>query len=130
MDLNEYGKIFSRNLRFIMIDAGITQADMARDLGIGKTTISTWMNGVHVPRMDKVDMLCNYLHCTRADLMEPHDDDYYTNKESAQIAQEMFEDEDLRALFHMKKDIDPAVFAAHMRMMRELYDAEHRRRND
>lgn len=66
----EYNRTVAKNLRRIMHEKGKTQADMARDLKIGKTTISAWMNGVHIPRMDKIDMICRYLGCTRSDLLE------------------------------------------------------------
>lgn len=65
----EYNRTVAKNLRRIMHEKEKTQADMARDLKIGKTTISAWMNGVHIPRMDKIDMICRYLGCTRSN---PH----------------------------------------------------------
>ena len=58
--LKEYGKVIAKNLRRIMLKANKSQADLSRELGIGKTTISAWMNGVNVPRMDKIDLLCEY----------------------------------------------------------------------
>lgn len=67
---DEYNKAVARNLRRIMYEKQITQAKMAQDLGIGKSTISTWMNGEHIPRMNKIDMLCRYLNCSRSDLIE------------------------------------------------------------
>lgn len=70
MDEREYNKAVAANLRRIMYERDKTQADMARDLGIKKGTISTWMNGKHLPRMDKIDMMCKYLHCKRSDLLE------------------------------------------------------------
>lgn len=71
IDNQEFAKIFSQNLRAIMYNREITQAQMSSELKIAKTTISGWMNGKRVPKMDKIDMLCTYLNCTRTDLMEP-----------------------------------------------------------
>lgn len=98
-DIKSYGKVISKNLRRIMLKADKTQADLSRELGIGKTTISAWMNGVNVPRMDKIDLLCSYFGCTRSDLMEPHDEEYYLREDTAKMAQELFEDSDMRVLF-------------------------------
>lgn len=70
MSEQEFAKILSRNLRLLMYQKGITQAQMSRELGIGKTTLSTWMNGQRMPRMDKIDLLCRYLNCMRSDLMD------------------------------------------------------------
>ncbi len=39
-------------------------------------------------------------------------------------AQEMFEDEDMRSLFHMKRTMPPDRFKAHMDFMKNLYDQE------
>lgn len=50
---------------------------------------------------------------------------YYENETTAKEAQEMYEDADLRALYHMKKKMDPEKFAAHMKWMKELYRLEH-----
>lgn len=71
IDNQEFAKIFSRNLRSIMYNKEITQSQMSTEMGIAKTTISSWMNGKRVPKMEKIDLLCNYLGCTRTDLMEP-----------------------------------------------------------
>ena len=38
--------------------------------------------------------------------------EYYTNTETAQVAQEIFENKELRALFDVQKDMDPADLKA------------------
>lgn len=70
----DYGRIIAKNLRRIAYENGKTQADMCRDLRISQATISSWMTGVRVPRMSKIDLLCHYFNCTRSDLMEEHTD--------------------------------------------------------
>ena len=70
MTNKEYAKIVSANLRKIALVNEKTQADIAKDLKLSKATVSSWMNGTRIPRMDKVDLLCNYFNCHRADIME------------------------------------------------------------
>ena len=70
MDNKEYAMIIAKNLRRIMYDHGKTQADVARDLHISKATLSSWMNGTRIPRMNNIDMLCHYFNVKRADIME------------------------------------------------------------
>jgi len=97
----EYGKIISRNLRRIASDANKSQADIARDLRINKATVSSWMNGTRVPRMDKVDMLASYFNVTRAEIMEEHTSEkktYYLDPKTAQAAQDLFDNRNLHAL--------------------------------
>lgn len=50
---------------------------------------------------------------------------YYLNEETARMAQEMFEDSDMRSLFDMKRNMSPDRFSAHVDFMRKLYEQEH-----
>lgn len=87
MDVADYGKIFSRNLRNLVYESGKSQTEVAHDLGINKSTMSTWMNGTRVPRMDKVDRLCAYFGCMRSRLMEDHANE--PNIEKAEVLQKL-----------------------------------------
>lgn len=53
---------------------GKSQIDLINDLGLNKSAVSTWCNGTRLPRMDKVNMLAEYFHCNRSDLIEEKDD--------------------------------------------------------
>lgn len=66
---SDLGKTISKNLRRIAYEAGKTQADISRDLKIHKATISSWMNGTRVPKMEKIDLLCHYFNCRRSDIL-------------------------------------------------------------
>ena len=70
IDEKTYNKIVASNLRRLMYERGVTQTDMARALGFTKQSVSHWMNGEHLPRMSKMDKICEYLGCKRSDLME------------------------------------------------------------
>lgn len=70
IDEKTYNKIVASNLRRLMYERGVTQTDMARALGFTKQSVSHWMNGEHLPRMNKMDKICEYLGCKRSDLME------------------------------------------------------------
>lgn len=76
MNEKYYGRIVGKNLKRIAYEHGKTQSDIARDLKISKSTISSWMNGTRVPRMKTIDLLCHYFNCKREDIMEEHSDDY------------------------------------------------------
>lgn len=62
-------------------------------------------------------------------LPDQHPDDdvnvYYTNPETARLAQEMFDDPQMRSLFHMKRNMEPEKFKAHYDMMKKMYQLEH-----
>ena len=60
-DDEKYKKIFSKNLNYYMNLKGKTQTDIINDLDINKSAISSWCNGSRLPRMNKVELLANYL---------------------------------------------------------------------
>ena len=60
-DDDKYKKIFSENLIFFMNLRGKTQTDIITDLDINKSVISSWCNGTRLPRMNKLELIANYL---------------------------------------------------------------------
>lgn len=66
----EYAKVVAKNLKRILAESEKTQADLARDLGIPKTTISGWVRGKRTPKMTTIDRLCKYFGCKRTDIIE------------------------------------------------------------
>lgn len=107
-----YKKIFSKNLNYYMQMNGTSQTDIINDLGFNKSAVSTWCNGTRLPRMDKVDALARYFKISRSELMEERtdgktEDRYYLNDETAQAAQEIFDNKELRMLFDATRDSAP-----------------------
>lgn len=121
-----YKKIFSKNLNHYMEINQKSQTDIINDLGFNKSAVSTWCNGTRLPRMDKVEALAKYFGINRSDLIEEKetvetsDDPYYLNDETRQIAQEAFENPELRTLFHVARDIPPERLKAHIEFMKSL----------
>lgn len=70
MDEKTYNKMVASNLRRIMYEKGVNGTELAKALGFTKQSVSHWMNGEHLPRMNKLDKICEYLGCKRSDLME------------------------------------------------------------
>lgn len=69
MEKQDFARLFAMNLQHYMNINQKTQKDLARDLGISKATVSTWCNGVRVPRPDAIDTLCGYFNIRRSDLL-------------------------------------------------------------
>lgn len=72
MNQDEFRRIFSKNLRRVMVEREKGQMDVAKALGVAQPTVSTWMTAKKVPRMETIDALCAYLNCKRSDLLEEH----------------------------------------------------------
>ena len=128
MSDDAYKKIFSKNLNHFMELNGKTQTDLINDLGFNKSAVSTWCNGTRLPRMDKVETLAKYFGVNRSDLIEDKsekaNDYYYLNEETRQIAQDAFENPELRSLFHVARDIPPERLTAHIEFMKTLKEQE------
>lgn len=70
MPEQEFNAIFSKRVRYYLNKYEITQAELAKKLGVGTTSVYNWCNGIKTPRMDKVDAMCELFNCKRSDLME------------------------------------------------------------
>ncbi|RHP85349.1 XRE family transcriptional regulator [Roseburia sp. AM59-24XD] len=94
-----------------MVASGKNQMDLMRDLGLSSSTVSNWCTGSKLPRMDKVQMLADYFHILKSDLLEeksPADNNtYYLNPETSKIAQEIYDNKELSLLFDAARDADP-----------------------
>lgn len=116
-------KTFSRNLRRILNERGLSAADMSRALGISKSSISNWMNANRIPRDDTLDILCNYLNVSRGELLEEfsnREQPYYINEETARIAQEVFDDPDLKMLLDASRGVSPENVRLAAEMLRRM----------
>lgn len=74
---------------------------------------------------DRLQRIAEHFNVTVDYLMTGEENaGYYLNEETAKLAQEMFEDEDMRSLFDMKRNMPPERFKAHMEFMKNLYNQE------
>lgn len=104
----ELKRIFSENLRNLLEQKDKTQADLCRHMKVSSATVSDWCNGRKMPRTDKIQSICNWLGVELSALLEDStNESYYINPESAQIAQEIFDNPELRALFDASRNVTP-----------------------
>ena len=86
---------------------GISMNQLETELGFGKGYISKL--GKSTPNAAKIQKIADYFEVSVDYLMtggEP-EDGYYLNKETAKVAQEIFENKELRMLFDASRDADP-----------------------
>lgn len=62
--------VMAYNIQRFMKETGIRGVDIARKLGIPKTTVSSWTNAVTYPRIERIEELAKLFGCTKADLIE------------------------------------------------------------
>ena len=121
MSEQEFGELFARRLRFYLDMNDMSQRELAQKLGVSTAAVSQWCTGVKTPRMDKIDAMCALFGCKRADFYEePDSDSYYLDPDTAQKAQELFEDEDLRVLFDAARGSRPQDLQMAADLLRRL----------
>lgn len=76
--------VFVNNFREILSRKKISQKDVADSLNIPFTTISTWANGKSYPRIDRMELLAEFLGVSRIELM------YDKNEQSKYYLQTLF----------------------------------------
>ncbi len=70
MSIYETKKIFSENLCRLLSQSGKTQLDLAMQLGVAPSSVSSWCNGEKMPRMDKVERMAQYFNVPTSSLIE------------------------------------------------------------
>lgn len=91
--------------------SGLSTYRVSKDTGIAQSVFSSWKNGISTPKQDKMKKIADYFGVSVEYLMTGKEKDggeiYYLNDETAQVAQEIFENKELRALFDIQRDMEP-----------------------
>lgn len=104
---------------------GYKDSAVAANTGVTKSTFSDWKAGRYIPKKEKMDKIAKFLGVSTEYIADGEErQGYYLNAETAKLAQEMYEDEDMRSLFDMKRNMPPERFKAHMEFMKNLYEQE------
>ena len=122
---------FQTVFKKLRLSSGYTQAELADILGISRSRIGMYETGAREPDFETLEIIADFFHVdtdyllgrTDKAMSSPHAA-YYLNEETAKLAQEMFDDEDMRSLFDMKRNMPPERFKAHMEFMKNLYNQE------
>ena len=61
--------IFAENLLRLMRQNRERQVDLARLLGVSKSTVSSYCSASQMPRMDKIEQLAHHFGVSRAELI-------------------------------------------------------------
>lgn len=48
-------------IKALRVNKGLTQAEMAKALGVSKKTVGAWENGKSMPNLEKVEPICSLL---------------------------------------------------------------------
>lgn len=65
-------EIMAKNIKRLMEERGIDRIQICNDLNFKYTTFSDWINANTYPRIDKIELMANYFHVSKADLVEEY----------------------------------------------------------
>ena len=114
--MNADKTITSKRLSEALSLAGMRAQELADRSGVGKASISQYLSGYHSPSNISAGKMAKVLGVDPLWLMgfdvpmnktADENNQYYINPETARIAQQIYDDPDLHALFDAASDSDP-----------------------
>ena len=102
-------------------ERGLTDYKVSKLTGIGQSTFSDWKSGKTKPKLAKLEKIAEVLGVSLEYLMTGKEPEgYYLNDETARIAQEVYDDPDLRMLFSASRDARPEDIRLAADLLRRL----------
>lgn len=124
--MGDFQNIFKR----LRTASGLTQAELSQKLNISRSTIGMYETGAREPDFETLELIADFFNVDIDYLLGRTDKTtltpetigrtYYACEETKQIAQEIFENPDLRSLFDVAKDVPPERLRAHIEFMKSL----------
>lgn len=91
---------FGERLKEIRSKRGLSQARLADELGCSKSAISMYENGSRLPDFEMLEMLADFFNVDTDYLLGRENRSvYYLDPDAAEMAKELYERPEMRALF-------------------------------
>lgn len=94
----------------LMEQKGVTAYEVSKATGIHQSAFSKWKTGISKPNTEKMVKLAEYFGVPVEYLMTgemPAGEGYYIDEGTAEVAQALFENRDMRLLFDAARDASP-----------------------
>lgn len=104
----------------LLNERGVSAYRVAQETGVSTATLTSWKKGKYTPKPEKLQKIADYFGVSLDYLMNGEEKKYYLNDETAAIAQEIFENKDLRMLFDASRDASPEDLKTVQEMMLAL----------
>lgn len=103
---------------------GVTTYQVSKATGISQSTFSNWKSRRNILSPEKLQMIADYFHVSIDYLMNGEEKEgnekYYLNDETAKMAQDIFENKELRLLFDAARNAEPEDIKALHNMLLAL----------
>ena len=100
---------FKDRFRLLRDSRHLSQDELARQLGVSKSAISMYENGNREPKdLETLEKIADFFNVDMNYLLDKNDrSTYYLNPETAQLAQEIYDNPDLRILMDASRKLSP-----------------------
>ncbi len=108
MSEDEYKITFSNNLRYYLELNEKSQAELCEYMNVSSATVSDWCNGKKMPRMDKIQTMCNWLRIEKSDLLEDKkskNSSYYLFDDAKELAEFLYTNPEYKVLFDATRKV-------------------------
>lgn len=117
---------FYERIETLRKQRNISQGNLEKELGFSNGSISKWKNSSPTP--ERLKKLADYFNVSVEYLLTGKEkeggEEFYLNEETKEIAQEIFENPDLKSLFDMSRKMSPERLKAHIEFMKNLQKTE------
>lgn len=101
-----------KNFEELCKEKGVKPVEVSRETGVSTATLSSWKTGRYIPKTDKLQKIADYFgvpleRLTHVDASDGAERVYYFTPETAAVAQEIFENRNMRILFDAAKGSRP-----------------------
>lgn len=109
---------------------GVTAYKVSKATGISQSSLSDWKLGKVTPKTDNMKKIADYFGVSLEYLMTGKEKEggetYYLNEDTTKIAQDIFENKELRLLFDTARNAEPEDLKAVHNMLLALKRKEQR----
>ena len=108
-DVKRLKEIFSVRLANLLSENNMSQTELASMLGVSESTVGKWLLKKAFPRLNILEKLSVIFNRPKAYFYDEEEQrsTYYLNPETAQLAQELHDNPDLRILMDASKKLSP-----------------------
>ena len=99
--------MLAQKLKELREKKGISQAELANVLDVAQQTVASWEKEKSSPNYDILQNIADYFHVTTDELLGREKPEYFIDKETARIANEMKERPELKTLFDASRKMTP-----------------------
>lgn len=106
MDSEEQKRVFAKNLSHYTEISGKAKSEVAKAVGAIPSAYTSWIQGISLPRMDKIQSLAEYFSVNVTDLLDEHSFDARYSEKNAMLANILRKDSDLSNAVYMLTNLE------------------------